>query len=163
MRIYRGLKVHHAKRIQSIPFLNGKKKSNGGELNKMTVVRNGTIQKTVKFSTILKLLTVVGFIVFVALCFIPQLGLGAWVTIKGLALLSGLIALAVSAFTNPMFWGGVFIVAIPIAMYSTRKYWHKQKVIIVPQTVSPLQGGLINTQPLNPINSGQVIVEDNKQ
>ncbi len=160
MRIYRWLRVHQEKRIVSILFLNGKRNSNGGELNKMTSVYT---QKAVKFSTILKILAIVGLVLFLILCFIPQLGLGTWVTVNGLALLSTLMSLAVSAFKSLMFWGGVFIVAIPITIYSTRKYWHKQKVIIVPQTVSPLQGGLINTNPLSPVNAGQVIVEDNKQ
>lgn len=97
----------------------------------MTVV-TGYTQKAVKFGTILKILAILLLIVFVAICFIPQLGVGTWVSTNAIALGGWLLNQTLICVTNGLFWAGVFVIAIPVFVYSTRKYWHKQKVAIIP-------------------------------
>jgi len=91
-------------------------------------------------------------------------------------IMSGLGILGDHVFVFPLAWGAesrpngaivistiVIVTAIGIFLYTKRRYL-KSTTVEVPITAgTPLQGGLINTQPLQTPSTGQIIVEDDKQ
>jgi hypothetical protein len=55
---------------------------------------------------------------------------------------------------------GIILGVIGIIKYK-QKYGKKE--VLMQSPAAPLQGGLVNTQPLQPQNTGQVIIEDDNQ
>jgi len=112
-------------------------------------------------------LALVGVLIFIGIVF------AIWITGAGPAVLGALnyvfVDLLLYQFIIPWWsnlwtWVTVIVFGAIAFVIVYRKQLFPKKVIAVPTATSTLQGGLINQQPLQPVNTGTVVVqEENKE
>jgi hypothetical protein len=111
-------------------------------------------------------IALVGVIIFIGIVF------AIWITGAAPAVLASLkyvfVDLFVYQFVVPWWstlwtWVTVIVFGVVAFVVVYRKQLFPKKVIAIPTATQSLQGGLINTQPLAPVGTGTVVVEEEKK
>lgn len=122
------------------------------------------VKGKIPWSLIIIVLLVVAFAIFALTQWVPSVGVSI---MGGLAAISaGLYSFFIGAPTYLSVFTAVAITAGVVIIVAYRKYFFKQKIsnssAMAPTMAPTLQGGLINTQPLQQIPIPQQIIGDGK-